>query len=74
MLSLTETKLDVDYILVQNAGKPVKSVKANFFTNAWHEIYSFFTCNRSELTFSDRGARCNKRQNRIRLAKGNPRG
>ncbi|MCQ2587439.1 MAG: extracellular solute-binding protein [Treponema sp.] len=43
MLSLTETKLDVDYILVQNAGKPVKSVKANFFTNAWHEIYSFFT-------------------------------
>lgn len=43
MLSLTETKLDVDYILVQSSKDKIKSIRPGFFRNAWHEIYSFFT-------------------------------
>ncbi len=43
MLSLTETKLDVDYILVQSSDTKIKKVKPGFFRNAWHEIYSFAT-------------------------------
>ena len=43
LLSMTETKLDIDYILVQGANDPIKSVRANFFKNAGHEIASFFT-------------------------------
>ena len=43
LLSMTETKLDVDYIIVQSANDPIKSIKANFFKKAGHEIVSFFT-------------------------------
>ncbi len=42
LLTMTESKLDVDYILVQSANDKIKSVKANFFKNAGHEIASFF--------------------------------
>ena len=43
LLTMTETKLDVDYILVQSANDKIKSVKANFFKKAGHEIASFFS-------------------------------
>lgn len=41
LLSLTETKLDVDYILIQSANDKIKPVKVGFFKNAAHEIRSF---------------------------------
>ena len=41
MLSLTETKLDVDYIMIQGADDKIKQDKSNFFKNARHEIVSF---------------------------------
>ena len=41
MLSLTETKLDVDYIMIQSADDKIKQDKSNFFKNARHEIVSF---------------------------------
>ncbi|MCR4580477.1 MAG: extracellular solute-binding protein [Treponema sp.] len=41
LLTMTETKLDVDYILVQSANDRIKPVRANFFKNAGHEIASF---------------------------------
>jgi len=43
LLTMTETKLDVDYILVQGANDKIKSVRANWFKKAGHEIRSFFT-------------------------------
>ncbi len=42
LLTMTESKLDVDYILVQSANDKIKPVRANFFKNAGHEIASFF--------------------------------
>ena len=41
MLSLTETKLDVDYIMIQGADDKIKQDKSNFFNNTRHEIVSF---------------------------------
>lgn len=41
LLSMTESKLDIDYILVQSANDRIKPVKANFFKNAGHELASF---------------------------------
>jgi len=41
MLSLTETKLDIDYIVVQSANDRIKPDKSNFFKNTKHEITSF---------------------------------
>ncbi len=41
MLTLTETKLDIDYILVQSANDRIKKDKSNFFKNTKHEITSF---------------------------------
>lgn len=41
LLTMTETKLDVDYILVQSANDRIKPIRANFFKNAGHEIASF---------------------------------
>ncbi|MBP5602327.1 MAG: extracellular solute-binding protein [Treponema sp.] len=41
MLSLTETKLDIDYIVIQSADDKIKPDKSNFFKNARHEIGSF---------------------------------
>ena len=41
LLTMTESKLDIDYILVQSANDRIKPVRANFFKNAGHEITSF---------------------------------
>ncbi len=41
LLSISESKLDVDYILLQSANDPVNPVKAGFFRNAAHEIAAF---------------------------------
>ena len=41
MLSLTETKLDIDYVLVQGADDKIKPDKSNFLKDARHEIVSF---------------------------------
>ncbi len=41
VLSMTETKLDVDYILVQAAGDRIKPDRSNFFKNVAHEFNSF---------------------------------
>ena len=43
LLSMTETKLDVDYLLIQGANDRITPIKANFFKNAKHEIVSFAT-------------------------------
>lgn len=43
LLTMSETKLDVDYILVQAAGDEIKKVKNNFFKKAAHEVRSFVT-------------------------------
>ena len=43
LLTMTESKLDVDYILIQSANDRIKPVKANFFKNAAHEIAAFFS-------------------------------
>ena len=42
MLSLTETKLDIDYILVQGADDNLVKDESNFLKDAKHEITSFF--------------------------------
>ena len=41
MLTLTETKLDIDYIMVQSKNDKIKKDKTNFLKNARHEIASF---------------------------------
>ncbi len=41
LLTMTESKLDVDYIIVQSANDKIRPVRANFFKNAKHEIVSF---------------------------------
>ena len=41
MLSLIETKLDIDYVVVQSANDKIKPVKSNFFKDAKHEFVSF---------------------------------
>ena len=41
MLTMTETKLDVDYFIIQAAGDKIKPDRSNFFKNARHEISSF---------------------------------
>ena len=43
LLSMTETKLDIDYIVVQSAGSKITPVKANFFNKVKHAVVSFFT-------------------------------
>ena len=43
LLSLTETKLDIDYIMLQSANDKIAKIRANWFKNAGHEIRSFFT-------------------------------
>lgn len=40
-LQMSETKLDIDYIVVSGTDAKVKKDKANFFSKAWHEIKSF---------------------------------
>ena len=41
MLAMTETKLDIDYFVVQAAGDKIKPDRSNFFKDAKHEIGSF---------------------------------
>ena len=41
MLSLIETKFDIDYILIQGADDKIKPDKSNFFKDAKHEFVSF---------------------------------
>ena len=41
MLRMTETKLDIDYILVQSANDKIKPDRSNFFKNVGHEVTSF---------------------------------
>ncbi|MDD5930322.1 MAG: extracellular solute-binding protein [Spirochaetales bacterium] len=43
MLSISESKLDVDYIMIQSANDKIRKDKSNFFKNAGHEISSFAT-------------------------------
>ena len=43
MLTMTETKLDIDYISIQSANDKIKKDKTNFFKSAKHEILSFLT-------------------------------
>lgn len=40
-LNMSESKLDIDYIVVSGSDAKVKHDKANFFTKSWHEIKSF---------------------------------
>ena len=41
MLAMTETKLDVDYFIVQAAGDKIKPDRSNFFKDVKHEVGSF---------------------------------
>ena len=41
ILNMSETKLDVDYIVVSSTGSKVPEDKAGGFAKAWHEIKSF---------------------------------
>ena len=41
-LNMSETKLDVDYLVVTGTDQKPKKDKSNFFMQAWHEIKSFF--------------------------------
>ena len=41
MLGMTETKLDIDYILVQSANDKIKPDRSHFFKNLSHEVTSF---------------------------------
>lgn len=40
-LQMSETKLDIDYIVVSGTQAEYKKDKSNFFMKAWHEIKSF---------------------------------
>lgn len=41
ILNMSETKLDIDYIVVSSAGGKVPKDKANGFQKIWHEVKSF---------------------------------
>ena len=41
-LNMSETKLDIDYLVVSGMGVTPKKDQANIFTKLWHEIKSFF--------------------------------
>ena len=41
ILNMSETKLDVDYIVVSSAGSEIPKDQANGFEKTWHEIKSF---------------------------------
>lgn len=41
ILNMSETKLDIDYIVLSSAGSEVPEDKANGFMKAWHEMKSF---------------------------------
>lgn len=41
-LNMSETKLDIDYLVVSGTGVTPKKDEANIFTKLWHETKSFF--------------------------------
>ena len=41
-LNMSETKLDIDYLVVSGTGVTPKKDEANVFTKLWHETKSFF--------------------------------
>lgn len=41
-LNMSETKLDIDYLVVSGTGVTPKKDQANIFTKLWHETKSFF--------------------------------
>lgn len=41
-LNMSDTKLDIDYLVISGTDAKVKVDKANFFSKMWHEIKSFF--------------------------------
>lgn len=41
-LNMSETKLDVDYLVISGTEGKVKKEKANVFEKMWHEVKSFF--------------------------------
>ena len=41
MLQMSESKLDIDYILIQSANDKIKPDRSNFFKNTAHEVTSF---------------------------------
>ncbi|MCQ2519321.1 MAG: extracellular solute-binding protein [Lachnospiraceae bacterium] len=41
-LQMSETKLDIDYLVITGSQAKFKKDKSNFVTKAWHEIKSFF--------------------------------
>ncbi|MCQ2573628.1 MAG: extracellular solute-binding protein [Treponema sp.] len=43
LLTLSEGKLDIDFVMVTGAGAKPKAPKSNFFIKAAHEIRAFFT-------------------------------
>lgn len=43
LLTMQETKLDIDYIAFQSSNQKIKKDNSNFFKKAKHEIASFFT-------------------------------
>ncbi|MCL2442057.1 MAG: extracellular solute-binding protein [Treponema sp.] len=42
LLALSQSQLDIDYIIVSAEGAELPKINENFFVSAWHEIKSFF--------------------------------
>lgn len=42
ILNMSETKLDIDYIMLSSSGTVIPKDNEGFFAKAWHEIKSFF--------------------------------
>lgn len=42
ILNMSETKLDVDYLVVSSIGTTLPKDREGFFAKAWHEVKSFF--------------------------------
>jgi len=42
LLALSESPLDIDYILITSEDAKIQPIRDNFFVAAWHEIKSFF--------------------------------
>jgi len=42
LLALSQSQLDIDYIVISAEGSQLPKINENFFVGAWHEIKSFF--------------------------------
>jgi len=42
LLALSQSQLDIDYIVISAEGAQLPKINENFFVSAWHEIKSFF--------------------------------